>query len=79
MENLKHGMKMEQFSFRDSTKMIFRDGTWLIYNHKGSLKYKIEYHNGFTTDRQMEIDESDYLDSLEQNKGKIADPEKIEL
>jgi hypothetical protein len=24
----------------------------------------------------MDIDESDYLDSLEKNKGKIADPEK---
>ena len=31
---------------------------------------------GITKDRQMDIDESDFLDSLENNKGKIADPEK---
>ena len=31
---------------------------------------------GVTKDRQMDIDESDFLDSLEKNKGKIADPEK---
>jgi hypothetical protein len=29
-----------------------------------------------TTDRHIDMDESDYLDSLEINKGKIADPEK---
>jgi hypothetical protein len=40
------------------------------------LKYKIEYQEGVTQDNQMDIDESDYLDSLEKNKGKIADPEK---
>ena len=31
---------------------------------------------GATQDRRMDIDESDFLDSLENNKGKIADPEK---
>jgi antitoxin component YwqK of YwqJK toxin-antitoxin module len=53
-----------------------RDGQWLIYNYDGTIKYKIEYHNGYTIDRQLDIDESDRLDSLEKNKGKIADPEK---
>ena len=53
-----------------------RNGTWLIYNNDGTLKYKLEYISGVTKDRQMDIDESDYLDSLEKNKGKIADPEK---
>jgi antitoxin component YwqK of YwqJK toxin-antitoxin module len=53
-----------------------RDGNWLIYNDDGSVKYKIEYKSGFTNDHQMDIDESNYLDSLEKNKGKIADPEK---
>jgi len=53
-----------------------RDGLWYIYNNDGTVKYKIEYLAGVTKDRQMDIDESDYLDSLEKNKGKIADPEK---
>ena len=53
-----------------------RDGSWLIYKNDGTIKYKIKYLEGVTNDRQMDIDESDYLDSLEINKGKIADPEK---
>lgn len=53
-----------------------REGTWLIYERDGTLKYKMEYSNGVTADRQMDIDSSDYLDSLELNKGKIPDPEK---
>lgn len=53
-----------------------KDGEWLIYNDNGSLKYKLHYKNGVSSDKKMESDESEYLDSLEQNKGKIADPEK---
>ncbi|TAL62257.1 MAG: hypothetical protein EPN88_13535 [Bacteroidetes bacterium] len=53
-----------------------RDGLWYIYNSDGTLKYKLEYSEGITKDRQLDIDESDYLDFLEKNKGKIADPEK---
>lgn len=56
-----------------------RHGKWLIYNNKGSLKYTLEYVNGITTDRRLDLEESNYLDSLEQNKGKIADPEKSEI
>jgi antitoxin component YwqK of YwqJK toxin-antitoxin module len=53
-----------------------RDGKWLIYDDKGSIKYQIDYKLGNTEDRQMDIDEANYLDQLERNKGKIADPEK---
>jgi antitoxin component YwqK of YwqJK toxin-antitoxin module len=53
-----------------------KDGIWHIYNKDGSVRYKVEYHLGVTKDRQMDIDESEYLDSLEKNKGKISDPEK---
>ncbi len=53
-----------------------RNGTWLVYERDGTLKYKIEYLNGVTNDRQMDIDSSNYLDSLELNKGRIPDPEK---
>lgn len=62
--------------FSGEYKNDARDGIWYIYNIDGTIKYKIEYQDGITKDRQMDIDESDYLDSLEKNKGKIADPEK---
>ena len=53
-----------------------RDGLWLIYNADGTVKYRIEYVDGITNDRQMDIDESKFLDSLEKNKDKVQDPEK---
>lgn len=53
-----------------------KDGLWIIFNKEGTVKYKLEYKAGVTKDRQMDIDESDLLDSLENNKGKIADPEE---
>jgi antitoxin component YwqK of YwqJK toxin-antitoxin module len=53
-----------------------REGTWIIYEDDGSIKYKLEYLSGITKDRQMDIDESDFLDALEKNMGKTADPEK---
>ena len=53
-----------------------RDGLWNIYSNDGTVKYKLTYQMGITHDRQMDIDESDFIDSLEMNKGKIADPEK---
>jgi antitoxin component YwqK of YwqJK toxin-antitoxin module len=62
-------------SFSGQYKNDSRDGTWIIYNRDGSIKYKIEYRNGYTDDKRVDIDESNYLDSLERNKGKIPDPE----
>jgi antitoxin component YwqK of YwqJK toxin-antitoxin module len=53
-----------------------RDGLWLIYNPDGTIKYRIEYTDGITNDRQLEIDASRVLDSLEINKNRIQDPEK---
>jgi antitoxin component YwqK of YwqJK toxin-antitoxin module len=53
-----------------------RDGLWQIYNPEGAVKYRIEYTNGITSDNQLEIDASRFLDSLEINKGRIQDPEK---
>jgi antitoxin component YwqK of YwqJK toxin-antitoxin module len=52
-----------------------RDGLWILYNEDGKVRYKIEYTDGITNDRQMDIDESKYLDSLEKNKDKVQDPE----
>jgi antitoxin component YwqK of YwqJK toxin-antitoxin module len=53
-----------------------RDGLWLIYNDDGTIRYRIEYVDGITNDRQMDIDESRYLESIEKNKDKVQDPEK---
>jgi antitoxin component YwqK of YwqJK toxin-antitoxin module len=53
-----------------------RDGLWLIYNADGIVKYRIEYIDGITQDRKMDIDGSRFLDSLEKNKDKVQDPEK---
>jgi antitoxin component YwqK of YwqJK toxin-antitoxin module len=53
-----------------------RNGNWKIYNYDGSLKYTIEYLAGVASDAEMYKKDSDYLDALEKNKGKIADPEK---
>jgi antitoxin component YwqK of YwqJK toxin-antitoxin module len=52
-----------------------KDGLWLIYNNDKTIKYMLEYRSGIAKDNQLEIDGSEYLDSLEKNKGKIADPE----
>jgi len=65
-----------RIEFSGQYKNDARDGLWYIYNDDGTLKYKLEYLAGVTKDHQMDIDESDYLDSLEKNTGKIADPEK---
>jgi len=54
-----------------------REGRWLFYNKDNSVKYDLTYTLGVPNNRQMEIDESRYLDSLDRNKGKIADPEKV--
>lgn len=62
--------------FSGQYKNDARDGKWLIFNKDGSVKYKIEYKDGVTNDREMDIYESDYMDSLEKNKGKFSDPEK---
>ncbi len=62
--------------FSGQYKNDLRNGPWLVCDKIGTVKYRLEYLNGITKDRQMEIDESAYLDSLELNIGKVADPEK---
>jgi antitoxin component YwqK of YwqJK toxin-antitoxin module len=53
-----------------------KEGLWIIYKNDGTTRYKLEYMQGITNNRQMENDGSDLLDSLERNKGKFTDPEK---
>lgn len=57
-------------------KNSFREGNWKIFNKEGSLKYELNYIDGMTNDKQMDIDASDFFDNLEKNKDKIPDPEK---
>ncbi|HVN57799.1 MAG TPA: hypothetical protein VMT63_05840 [Bacteroidales bacterium] len=53
-----------------------RDGDWIKYNRDGSVKLKINYISGVPTSPELFKKETEYLDSLERNKGKIPDPEK---
>ena len=52
-----------------------REGTWILYNEDGSVKHEIDYKQGAATNPELYKEASDYLDALEKNKGKIADPE----
>ena len=61
--------------FSGQYKYDIRDGVWQIFNKNGSVRYRIEYTNGVPDNRQLDIDASNYMDSLEKNKGKIPDPE----
>jgi antitoxin component YwqK of YwqJK toxin-antitoxin module len=56
-----------------------RDGEWILHNPDGTVKYKIEYIDGITKDRQMDIDQSKYLDEIEKNKDNVQDPEKTRV
>jgi antitoxin component YwqK of YwqJK toxin-antitoxin module len=57
-------------------KNNLREGKWFIYNEDGTVKYEVNYTAGITKDRQMDIEASEFMDMLEKNKDKIADPEK---
>ena len=67
-----------QLLFSGAYRQDAREGKWLIYERDGTLRYEINYVNGMTTDRQMDIDIDQYLDMLEQNEGKIPDPEQTD-
>lgn len=53
-----------------------RNGDWIRYNSDGSVKTTIHYVSGLATNPELHKQETEYLDALERNKGKIADPEK---
>jgi antitoxin component YwqK of YwqJK toxin-antitoxin module len=53
-----------------------RHGTWKRYNSEGILKDTIDYIAGIVQNPEKYKKETEYLDALEKNKGKIADPEK---
>jgi antitoxin component YwqK of YwqJK toxin-antitoxin module len=62
--------------FSGQYKSNSRDGNWIRYNRDGSVKTTITYVYGSPTNPELFRQETEYLDALEKNKGKIADPEK---
>lgn len=62
--------------FSGQYKNDVREGLWIIYRKDGSQRFKTVYTLGIPDNREMDIYETNYLDSLEQNKTKIPDPEK---
>ncbi|MBA4322994.1 MAG: hypothetical protein C0408_09285 [Odoribacter sp.] len=53
-----------------------RNGTWKIFKSDGGLKYNVVYVAGVATNAEKFKRDSEYLDAIEKNRGKIADPEK---
>ena len=66
-----NGNKQYSGQYKDDA----REGNWILYNADGSVKRKIDYSHGIALNPELYKEDSDYLDSLEKNKGKIADPE----
>lgn len=53
-----------------------KEGTWLIYKEDGTLRFKIEYAAGVAKNRDLDIYETEYIETLEKNRVEINDPEK---
>lgn len=61
---------------KGSYKDDLKDGLWTIYSDDGRERFKIKYTLGIPENRDLDIYETNYLDSLEKNKVTIPDPEK---
>jgi antitoxin component YwqK of YwqJK toxin-antitoxin module len=57
-------------------KNDLKEGLWIIYRKDGSQRFKTEYTSGIPDNRDIDIYESNYIDSLEINKIIIPDPDK---
>ena len=81
-ENGKLNGKFEAFfengnpEFLGRYKDDLREGVWIIYRKDGSQKFRTEYISGIPNNKEIDIYQSDYIDSLERNKIIIPDPEK---
>lgn len=62
--------------FAGQYKNDARNGIWIRYNRNGSVKNKTNYVSGYPDNPEQAREETEYLDKLEKNKGKISDPEK---
>ena len=61
--------------YKGQYKNDAREGNWILYNQDGSVKHRIQYIHSVAQNPELSKEASDYLDTLEKNKGKIADPE----
>jgi antitoxin component YwqK of YwqJK toxin-antitoxin module len=59
-------------NYRDDLK----DGLWIIYRKDGTVRFKINYTAGMPDNREKDIFETNYIDSLERNNRNFPDPEK---
>ena len=57
-------------------KNDLKEGLWIVYKKDGSQRFRTEYTSGIANNKDIDIYESEFIDSLERNKVKIADPEK---
>ncbi len=57
-------------------KNDLREGEWIIYKKDGTQRFRMEYASGIPDNADINIYESDYIDSLERIKVRIEDPEK---
>lgn len=53
-----------------------REGQWIIYRKDGRQRFITRYSAGIPDNQDIDIYQSNYIDSLEKNKVKIPDPEK---
>ncbi len=60
-------------------KNNLREGRWSFFNYDGSIRYVVNYKAGIGDNRQMDIDASKLMDSLDLNKDNIQDPEKTDI
>lgn len=57
-------------------KNDLREGEWIIFRKDGSQRFRINYLAGVPDNHSIDIYETEYIDSLEKIKVKIADPDK---
>jgi antitoxin component YwqK of YwqJK toxin-antitoxin module len=65
-----------QIQYSGNYRNNLREGKWLIYNDNGSLKYELNYKDGLAKEKQPDLDFSRLIDSMEQQKDQVNDPEK---
>lgn len=81
-ENGRLNGKFEAFFENGTTEVLGqyknnrKEGTWIIYDKNGNIKFKTEYISGMPKNRDIDLYETHYIDSLENLKVRIEDPEK---
>ena len=71
------GNKIEMKGIFESNVM---QGEWIYYDENGAIKTKIIYHNGVPQNAtQLEEQEQKYFRMIEENKGKIPEPDETNM